>query len=171
MHLYVCGIGFIREADENSMLRRCIKLLILFLLIEPSWALDQSFNMGLRLFQPITVTKNKDIVFPTNILTGTDSTIVVNTSDTGAAVFDASGGKNRTLARYVVESTITLAAPGVPVPITVDAISVSGPTAFDSGGEASNFKIGATANILASSEDGDYVGVGTLGLYTSNACA
>ena len=143
------------------MLRTWLKLLVVLLVIQPLWAEDQSFNMTLRLFHPITITKDRDIIFPTKVLTGTDETLVVNASDTGAAVFDAYGGKNRSLVRSVVETSVTLSAPGVDTPITVDAISVEGPTAFDPAGKANDFRIGATAKILASSKDGDYVGIGT----------
>lgn len=143
------------------MLGFWLKLLVILFIAEPVWATDQSFNVSLKLFQPIAVTKKQDILFPSKILTGTSETIVVNTGDTGAAVFDAYGGKNRTLVRSVVESDIILSAPGVTDTITVNAFSVAGPLAFDSTGKASDFKIGATANILANSQDGDYTGVGS----------
>lgn len=135
--------------------------MIFLIVTEPVWALDQSFNMGLSLFQPVSVIKNKDITFPTKILSGTDEIIVVTTNDTGAAVFDAYGGKDRTLVRTVLERNIALSASGVATTIVIDGFSIAGPTAFDSTGKALGLKIGATAKILSDSKDGDYVGVGT----------
>ena len=73
------------------------------MVIEPVWASEQSFNMNLRLFQPISVTK---------ILIATAEVIVVSTSDIGAASFDAFGGKGRTIVRSVLESDIVLFSPG-----------------------------------------------------------
>ena len=143
------------------MFRRGLTLLIFLMVIEPVWASEQPFNMGLKLFQPITVTKKKDITFPTKILTATNEVIVVSTSDIGAASFDASGGIGRSLVRSVLESNIVLSAPGNDTTIIVDTIVVAGPTSFDAEGRALDLKIGANANILADSKDGDYIGVGT----------
>lgn len=148
------------------MFKHWLKLLLFLLVISPPWvsptfATDQPFNFTLRMFKPITVTKNKDLIFPERTLDGTDETVVVGTGDTGAADFTVFGGKNRSVVRTVLESNITLTASGAVGGITVDTFAVAGPLAFNESGKADGFKIGATARISAGSEDGDYAGEGT----------
>ena len=124
-------------------------------------AADQSFNATLKLLKPITITKVQDLAFPGTILTGSGIDIVVATGDSGAATFNAQGGKNRNIARSVVESSINMSASGVVGTIAVDTFILAGATAFDSSGNANGLKVGATAHVLAASEDGDYSGTAT----------
>lgn len=125
-------------------------------------ATDQSFNTSLKLFKPITITKVQDLLFPDTTLTGSAFNIVVLPADSGAATFNAQGGKNRNLTKSIVESSINMSAPGVTGTIAVDTFVLSGPTAFDSAGDANGIKVGATAHVLAASEDGNYSGTATL---------
>ena len=125
-------------------------------------AANQSFNISLKLFKPITITKVQDLLFPDTTLTGSAFNITVATTDSGAASFNAQGGKNRSITRSVVESSINMSAPGVATNIAVDTFSLSGPTAFDASGDANGLKVGAVAHVLALSEDGDYTGTATL---------
>ena len=140
--------------------RRLIIAIILFN-VSLLWAENQSFNISLKLLKPITITTVSNLIFPSKILSGTDEAIVVAPGDLGAATFEAQGGKNRSIVRSIVESDIGLSAPGVPGQIVVDTFVVAGPTSFDPTGVASGLKVGATANILASSQDGDYLGMAT----------
>ena len=139
------------------------RLLVLMMMVgATAMATDQSFNISLKLFKPITITKVQDLLIPETPLTGSAFTIVVATGDTGAASFDAEGGKNRSITRSVVESSIDMSASGVTGVIAVDTFDLAGPTAFDSSGDITGLKVGATANVLAASEDGDYSGTATL---------
>ena len=125
-------------------------------------ATDQTFNVSLKLFKPITITKVQDLLFPDTTLTGSAFTIVVLPADSGAANFTAQGGKNRNITKSVVESSINMAAAGVVGTIAVDTFVLSGPTAFDGSGNITGIKVGATAHVLAASEDGNYTGTATL---------
>ena len=125
-------------------------------------ATDQSFNISLKLFKPITITKVQDLLIPQATLTGSAFNIVVATGDSGAAAFNAQGGKSRTISRDVVEDTIDLSASGVTGKIAVDTFVLAGPTAFDASGNANGLKVGATAHVLATSADGDYSGTATM---------
>ena len=125
-------------------------------------ATDQSFNASLKLFKPITITKVQDLLFPDTTLTGSAFTIVVLPADSGAANFNAQGGKSRNVTRSIVESSINMSASGVAGTIAVDTFVLSGPTAFDASGNISGIKVGATAHVLAASEDGIYSGTATL---------
>lgn len=139
------------------------KLFIMMMLVgATAMATDQSFNISLKLFKPITITKVQDLLFPDTTLTGSAFNITVATTDSGAASFNAQGGKNRSITRSVVESSINMSAPGVATSIAVDTFSLSGPTAFDASGDANGLKVGAVAHVLALSEDGDYTGTATL---------
>ena len=125
-------------------------------------ATDQSFSTSLKLFQPITITKAQDLLFPDTTLTSSAFNITVLPADSGAATFNAQGGKNRNITKSVVESSINMSASGVTGTIAVDTFVLSGPTAFDSTGNANGIKVGATAHILAASQDGNYSGTATL---------
>jgi len=124
-------------------------------------ATDQSFSTTLKLFKPITITKVQDLLFPDATLTGSDFDIVVLPAASGAASFTAVGGKNRVIVSSVVESGISMSAPGVVGTIAVNTFVLSGPTAFDSSGNITGLKVGATAHVLAASEDGNYSGTAT----------
>jgi hypothetical protein len=124
-------------------------------------ATDQSFGTSLKLFKPITISKIQDLLFPDTTLTGAGIDIVVATADSGAATFNAQGGKNRNITKSVVESSIDMSAPGVVGHVAVDTFVLAGPTAFDASGDANGLKVGATAHVLAASEDGNYTGTAT----------
>ncbi|MEI6093212.1 MAG: DUF4402 domain-containing protein [bacterium] len=132
------------------------------LLSATATATDQSFSTNLKLYKPITITKTQDLLFPDTTLTGTAFNIVVIPGGSGSANFNAQGGKNRTITKSVVESSINMSAPGATGTIAVDTFALSGPTAFDSLGNATGIKVGATAHILANTEDGNYSGTSTL---------
>ena len=139
------------------------KLFVLMMMVgATAMATDQSFNISLKLFKPITISKLQDLLIPDATLTGSAFTIVVATGDTGAATFNAQGGKNRSITRSVVESSIDMSASGVTGVIAVDSFVLAGPVAFDASGDANGLKVGATAHVLAASEDGDYTGTATL---------
>jgi hypothetical protein len=165
------------------MFRHWLKLLLLIFMIFPFWAspalatdqfvanpppginptlvANQPFHLTMRLFKPITITNNKNLIFPTTTLIGANVSLVVGPDDAGAADFSIFGGKNRSVIRTVIESSVRLTASGSAGGITVDRFTVAGPTAFDASGKANGLKVGATARILADSTDGDYAGVGT----------
>ena len=143
------------------MSRRLLTLLLFLFFVNPVWGEEQSFNATLKLFKPITITKNKDLIFPAKVLTGTDETVVVSADDTGAADFTAFGGKNRSVIRTVLESSLTLTAPGATGTLVVDNFIVTGPALFNDYGKAEGLRVGATARIFSDSEDGDYAGVAT----------
>ena len=124
-------------------------------------ATDQSYNLSLRLLKPITITKVQDLSFPDRTITGSAFNVVVATGNSGAAIFTAQGSKYRSITKSVVESTINMSAPGVVGTIAVDTFSFTGTTSFDGSGNATGLKVGATAHILASSQDGNYSGSAT----------
>ncbi len=140
------------------------KLVVLMMMVVGATAMatDSNFNISLKLFKPIALTKGQDLLIPQATLTGSAFDIVVATSDSGAASFSAIGGKNRTISRQVVESSIDLSASGVTGKIAVDNFVLAGPTAFDASGNIAGLKIGATAHVLSGSEDGDYSGTAAM---------
>ena len=143
-------------------MKRLFVLASILTLSAAAYATDQSFNATLKLYKPITITKVSDLLIPDATLTGSDFNIVVATGDSGAATFNAQGGKNRNITRSVVESKIEMSASGVKGKIAVDTFVLAGPTAFDGSGNANGLKVGATAHVLAASEDGDYSGTATM---------
>jgi hypothetical protein len=139
------------------------KLFVVMMMVgSTAMATDQSFNISMKLFKPITISKVQDLLIPNTNLTGSAFTVVVATGDTGAASFTAVGGKNRSITRAVVESSINMSASGVTGNIAVDTFVLAGPVAFDASGNITGLKVGATAHVLAASEDGDYSGTATL---------
>jgi hypothetical protein len=143
------------------MLGNWLKLLILLLAIESVWATDASFNASIRVSHGILITKVQDLIFPNTMLTGANFNVTVAATAAGAATFNARGRANRNLTRSVVQSSITLSAPGVASTITVSNFTLRGPTRFDSTGWANNLRVGARARVRSNSVDGDYVGVAT----------
>ena len=126
-----------------------------------AYATDQSFNVTMKLRAPIVLTEVTPLVFPDQT-TGTAQDITVVTRDAGAASFTATGGRNRSIARSVVESSINMDAGIRGDNIAVDTFVLGGPTAFDGGGNITGLKVGAGAHILATNPDGDYTGTATL---------
>ncbi|MEI6092822.1 MAG: DUF4402 domain-containing protein [bacterium] len=124
-------------------------------------ATDQTMSSSLKLYKPIVIAKVSDLSFPDTVISGNSQNITVSTASTNAATFNAQGGKNRSLTRSVVQSSIIMSAPGVTGTITVNSFSRSGPTVFDSNGNANGFKIGATARVLSNNIDGNYTGTAT----------
>ena len=143
-------------------MKKLFILISLLTLSSTAMATDQSFGASLKLFKPITITKVQDLLFPDTTLTGSAFTIAVLPADSGAATFNAQGGKNRSIIKSVVESSINMSASGVTGNIAVDTFVLSGPSAFDASGNANAIKVGATAHVLAASEDGNYTGTATL---------
>lgn len=141
---------------------RRILILVLCLLGISALASDKSFDVTMKLLKPIAITKVQDLLFPDTTLTGSAFTVVVATGDSGAASFTATGGKSRSIAKSIVETSIDMSASGVTGKIAVDTFTLAGPTAFDSSGNITGLKVGATAHVLADSEDGDYSGTATL---------
>ena len=137
-------------------------IVISMVMSSATYATDQSFNVSLKLYKPITITKVQDLSFSDVTLTGANINQVLAPAASGAAVFNAQGGKNRNITSSVVENSINMSAPGVTGTIAVDSFLLSGPTAFDGSGNANNIRVGATAHILAASEDGNYTGTATL---------
>ena len=143
-------------------MKKLFILISLLTLSSVAMATDQSFNASLKLFKPITISKIQDLLFPDTTLTGSAFTIAVLPADSGAATFNAQGGKSRSITKSIVESSINMSASGVAGTIAVDTFVLSGPTAFDASGNANAIKVGATAHVLAASEDGNYTGTATL---------
>ena len=145
------------------MLYRAIKRLIILATVvvaTKAMATDENFNILFSIKSPISITVLQELLFPDVSIGGSDVNVVVSTTSPSAASFISQGGKNRTITRSVVPPTIYLSAPGVAGDIKVDSFVVSGPSSFDSTGSAS-FKVGATANILASNDDANYAGFTT----------
>ncbi|MEI6093082.1 MAG: DUF4402 domain-containing protein [bacterium] len=130
--------------------------------IDASFSAEKAFNLTLKLFKPITITKLQDLAFPDTTLTGAAYDVSVATADSGAATFNVQGGKNRAIATSIVEPNITMSAPGVTGTLTVDSWAIAAPAHFDASGDANGIKVGAVAHILAASEDGNYAGTATL---------
>jgi Domain of unknown function (DUF4402) len=137
-------------------------MLCMLMVSASAMATDQSFNANLKLFKPITISKVQDLLFPDTTLTGSAFNIVVLPADSGAANFTSQGGKNRSITKSIVQSSINMSASGVVGTIAVGTFVLSGPTAFDASGNITGIKVGATANVLAASEDGNYTGTATL---------
>jgi hypothetical protein len=123
---------------------------------------NTAFSINMNLFAIVTVTKVQDLTFPQATLTGSAFTIIVNTGDSGAATFNATGTNSRSITKSIVQSSINMSASGVAGTIAVDTFILAGPTAFDGSGNANGIKVGATAHVLATSLDGNYTGTATL---------
>lgn len=143
-------------------MKKLFIMISLLMISGTAMATDQSFSVSLKLFQPITITKVQDLLFPDTTLTGSAFNLTVLPADSGAAAFNAQGGKNRNITKSVVESSINMSASGVTGNIAVDTFVLTGPTAFDGSGNANGIKVGATAHVLAASQDGNYSGTATL---------
>ena len=152
-----------KKRKKGAITMKKLFIMVSLLMISAAaMATDQSFSTSLKLFQPITITKVQDMSFVDTTLTGSAFTVVVLPADSGAATFNAQGGKSRNIARSVVESSISMSASGAVGNIAVDTFALTGPTAFDATGNATGIKVGATAHVLAASQDGNYTGTATL---------
>ena len=128
---------------------------------KPVFCTDQSFTVQLSLALGTTIQYHQGLIFPDTTITGSNINLIVATTDAGAASFDSSGRRNRNLTKSVVETTISLSAPGVAGTIQVNNFTVAGPTRSDNTGHAYGFRVGGTAHILSTSLEGDYEGTAT----------
>jgi hypothetical protein len=151
-----------KETTGAITMKKLITVLAISILTGTyAYASDLGFNATMKLKAPIALTKVTDLVFPDTNLTGSAFTVVVAAGDAGAANFNATGGKNRTITKSVVEASINMTAVDAVGSIAVDTFTFGGPTAFSAAGVANGMRIGATAHILAATQDSD--------LYTGSA--
>ncbi|MFH1223990.1 MAG: DUF4402 domain-containing protein [Pseudomonadota bacterium] len=139
-----------------SVLTLCLNLLI----SNTAVAEDATFFIRLRLLKPIVTTEVHPLSFPDTVV-GTDSDITVNASNNEAALIDVTGTANANITGGVVESSITMTAPGSDTPVRVDNFIVNTPSALNNSGKG-NIGVGATAHMLASNDGGTYNGTATL---------
>jgi hypothetical protein len=119
---------------------------------------DQPFTVTINVFRPIVITVVQELRFPDTMLTGTDINVVVTVASPDAAAFDASGSANRSFVASVVPPSVDATASGVSGAVTVDNFLIAGPTSFNGSGDAHGLRVGATAHVLASTEEGLYSG-------------
>lgn len=140
------------------------RLLILMFVITATDAVatDQSFSVTMKLGTPISITKLRDLIFPDTAFIGAQDLIIASTA-VNSASFTVTGRKNKHLVVSIVPVTVAMSAPGVTGTITVDTFTINPgpPHKFNVSGNAA-FTVGATAHILATSEDGDYTGTAAI---------
>lgn len=129
---------------------------------------EASFNATLTLYAPIVVTKLHDLTFG-EIVSGTASDNTIAPGSANAAQFSATGDVNADVTGAVQSSSITLTN-GVSGPtgqITVDTftyggdLSSGGAGSFDSSGDISDMRVGATAHVASNDTPGAYTGSAT----------
>ncbi len=132
-----------------------------------SHAVDELFDVSLKLLTPITITETQALDFGETVA-GSASTLVVAAADANAAVFTASGEAAETASVQIVEANITLTTDDgsdTTKQITVDNFSLGGDVSGGSmtfSGGADDIRVGATANVEAEDIAGDYSGTATL---------
>jgi hypothetical protein len=125
------------------------------------YSTDQFFTATISVYRPIIVTVIQGLQFPSTMLTGSDINVVVTVGSPDAASFNANGSPNRSFVASVVQPSIDASAPGVSSVITMDNFLIAGPTSFNGSGDANGLRVGATAHILASTDEGTYSGIAT----------
>ena len=139
-------------------------MLLMFLYIlnfhSLAMATDTPFTVSVILLKPLAISQVKSLAFPsTNIGISTD--LVVHSTDDNAAQFQLVGSANTNIISTVVESSISVAAPGVSKQVIVDSFTVNAPLALNDKGKGT-VGVGGTAHINQDSEDGNYMGSATL---------
>jgi hypothetical protein len=134
-------------------------IIIISLGVTTSRSEDGPFNIYLSLKQGIVINTLRNLVFPDTMIPTSTQDIVVATSDPGAAEIEVKGGPNRWVISFIVNNTVSLSAPGNSTNITVNNFTRTGGFIMNLGpsGETA-FRIGATARIEPSTEDGNYSG-------------
>lgn len=139
----------------------------------PALATDSSFSINADLLSNIVLTKSQDMTFPDQEI-GTAQTYVVSPTDTGAAVFTATGSASKNVTGSVttasVSLTCTTAATCGTETITANTFTTGGDMAangdatFDGTGNLSNLRIGASEVVTATNKAGSYAGSATFRL-------
>ncbi|GEM_PF-5743793 len=132
---------------------------------------DAPFNVSIRLLSPITVTTDLSLTFPP-ILSGTQTDLTVNPSDTNAAVFIAVGSPDMQVVGGIVESSIVMIAGSgsanerIPVDsfVTGGDMDTAGTASFSKSGTLDDLRVGATAHIKNNTLPGAYSGNATFRL-------
>jgi len=137
-------------------------------------AVDESFNIGMKLLTPIAITEVRQLDF-VDTIAGADNTVVTAPADPIAAVFNSTGDSSKTATASVVEGSVTMLRTGgtpgnTPDEFTVDSFAlggagITGGNQVDyaaSGGSVNDIRVGGTANILAEDLAGNYTGTATL---------
>ena len=137
-------------------------LIILFIINfnNVAMATDAPFAISVKILKPIAISEVKSLAFP-NTNTGSSTSLVVGSADENAAEFSLAGSANTNIVSTVVESSISISAPGVSTPVLVDNFTVKAPLALNDQGKGT-IGVGGTAHINQDSEDGNYIGSATL---------
>ena len=137
-----------------------------------AYAADESFESSIRLIEPVTVTEVTSLVFPEQIA-GTAQAVTITPDDTGAAQFNSAGEPSRNVTASILETSITMitgTGAAASQQIVVNNFSYGGSVApdgtgaFELDGTLNGIRIGATANIDADDQSGNYVGTATFRL-------
>ena len=123
-------------------------------------ATDAPFAVSMKLLKPIVISEVRSLSFP-NTNTGISTSLIVGSSDEKAAEFNLVGSANTNIISAIVESSISISAPGVSNPVLVDNFTVKAPLALNDQGKGT-IGVGGTAHVTQDSEDGNYIGSATL---------
>lgn len=129
-----------------------------------SHAEQDSFQVGLHLLSPITLTLQSSLNFP-SVVAGQDNTVTTAVDSSDAVIFSATGEANASVIGSVVEDFVVMTTgEGITEPerIIVDGFLTGGDLGdtgngvFNTSGELSNLRIGATAHVQANDVPGYY---------------
>ncbi len=132
-------------------------------------AAEERFDVGLRLIVPAFVSQDSNLQFPEQIA-GNAAQLVITPDGNGAAQFITTGEPLRAITASIVEPSIVMeiGEGGTPASQIVvnnftlgGSVDANGAGSLNSEGILGNIRVGATANIAAENQSGNYVGVAT----------
>ncbi len=130
------------------------------ILMTTSYSAEQQFKVGLRILEPIVASVKSNLMFPDSYA-GETKTLVVNPSESNAAVIELRGTKGKSITSSIIEDSITLYSDASDEGILVSGFTITGSNSLDMQGLAS-LSVGASAQVLPSNMDGNYIGQATI---------
>ncbi|OUS04022.1 hypothetical protein A9Q81_06290 [Gammaproteobacteria bacterium 42_54_T18] len=149
-------------------------ILTAFYILAPSLVLanEDTFQTSLTLLSPITLTMQNSLSFPA-VIAGENKTLITHPASSDAVIFSATGESSAPVTGTVVESFVVMKTGSgldesekiqVDSFITGGELSTDGTGIFDTNGELSNLRIGASAHIEENDVPGDYSSTATFRL-------
>lgn len=132
------------------------------LIVPFAQAADEAFNASIRIVAALNVSESSALTFPTTESAAQAQQVTVGTTDAGAASFNITGESNAAVTASIVEGSLEMTVGSSTITVNNftfgGALNGSGNASLDGSGALNGAKVGATANIPAAAESGEYSG-------------
>ncbi|MBF0351817.1 MAG: DUF4402 domain-containing protein [SAR324 cluster bacterium] len=125
-------------------------------------AADEAFNASIRIVAALAISETSALTFPQTEASTSTQQVAIGPNDSGAASFNITGEPNAGVTASIVEPSLEMTVGQTTITINTftfgGALASNGSVSLNGSGSATGAKVGATANIPANPESGQYSG-------------